>query len=80
MNKVYTLKIADVTEYTLSPKDIEKVCSILIETTRKMIQVTTRIFTSTNTEISLIIRYAVNDHMIRYHHLNMSMYRDTTFE
>ena len=80
MNKVYTLKIADVTEYTLSPKDIEKVCSILMETTRKMVQVTTIIFTSNNTEISICIRYAVNDRMIRYHHMNMSMYRDPTFE
>ena len=76
---VYSIKTANGTRSTLTPKRLANVWEIGLETARKTIMATTRSCPRNTTEITLNRRYESNDRMLRYKHIDTVIFMDTIF-
>jgi hypothetical protein len=76
---VNSIRTADGSKSTISPKDLSIKWNIGLDTARKTLLATTRLCKRNTTDISLNRRYASNDRMIRYSHLDTSIFSDTMF-
>ena len=63
----------------LDPLTLSKTWNIGLETAKRTIQQTTRLCPRNTTTITLNRRYAANDRMIRYKHLDCVLFSDTMF-
>ena len=76
---VGSIKTFDGKDSSLDPSLLARTWNIGLETAKRTIQATTRLCPRNTTTITLNKRYASNDRMIRYKHLNCVMFSDTMF-
>ena len=79
IHRIKSVKSLNGVDAGLDPGVLAKVWNIGIDTAKRTIQSTTRMCPRNTTTISLNRRYATNDRMIRYKHLNCVMFSDTMF-
>ena len=78
-HNVYSLKAANGSTSTLNPSHLADIWDIGLETARRSIKGTTRLCPRNTTDISLNRCYEANDRMIRYKHLDLTLFMDTMF-
>ena len=78
-HQVCSIKSFDGGTSGLDPIQLARTWNIGLETAKRAIQRTTRLCPRNTTSISLNRRYAANDRMIRYKHLNCVLFSDTMF-
>ena len=77
--KVYSIKTASGAKSLISPKELAEMWNIGLETARGTLKVTTRLVPQNVHDITLNRRYAANDRMIRYRHIQTPIYMDTMY-
>ena len=78
-HKIYSIKTASGAKSLISPKELAETWNIGLETARKTLKVTTCLVPRNVHDITLNRRYTANDQMIRYWHIQTSIYMDTMY-
>ena len=77
--RINSVKCVDGKDSVMDPLVLARNWNVSVDTAKRTIQGTTRLCPRNTTTISLHKRYASNDRMIRYKHLNCTMFSDTMF-
>ena len=77
--RIKTVKSVDGKDSVMDPLMLARNWNVSVDTAKRTIQRTTRLYPRNTTNISLNKRYAPNDRILRYKHLNCTMFSDTMF-